>query len=263
VALCRIGTSGWQYDEWRGAFYPAEIARARWLEHYASRFATVEVNNAFYRLPETRTFASWRERTPEDFQVALKASRFLTHVKRLRDPEEPVARLLERCRALQDKLGPILLQLPPTLPADLGALAATLAAFPPDIRVAVEARHESWFSPATEQLLAEHGAAYCLSDTVGGRAPRWCTAEFAYLRFHGGTGRPRPCYRPSALAKWAEWLAGALGRDAEAFVYFNNDGAGCAPRDAVRFAAAAQRVGLAITRTPAPSDVPLVGRRAR
>src|SRR6266536_662670 len=125
-----VGTSGWQYRDWRGRFYPERLAPSRWLEHYASRFATVESNNAFYRLPEADTFAAWSDRTPPDFVMAVKASRFLTHVKRLRDPSEPVARFLGHAAYLGGKLGPVLLQLPPSLRADAGLLDATLACFP-------------------------------------------------------------------------------------------------------------------------------------
>src|SRR5690242_17699586 len=125
-----IGTSGWQYRDWRGPFYPQELAQRRWLEHYAGVFGTVEVNNAFYRLPGRATFEAWRERTPEDFVVAVKASRYLTHVRRLRDPREPVERLMDRARGLGGRLGPVLLQLPPTMRVDVDALDATLAAFP-------------------------------------------------------------------------------------------------------------------------------------
>ena len=132
-----VGTSGWQYRDWRGRFYPQGLAQARWLEHYAERFATVESNNAFYRLPEPATFAAWAERTPPGFVMAVKASRYLTHIKRLRDPEEPVGRLMERARHLGAKLGPVLLQLPPTLRADPATLDRTLRAFPAGTRVAV------------------------------------------------------------------------------------------------------------------------------
>lgn len=258
--LLRIGTSGWQYADWRGAFYPTELAKSRWLEHYAARFATVEVNNAFYRLPAADVFAQWAARTPADFLVAVKASRFLTHVKRLREPLEPVQRLMERCTHLGDKLGPILLQLPPTMRVDHAALRATLAAFPAGTRVAVEPRHESWFVEETAALLAEYDAAYCLSDSSTRVAPRWCTASFAYLRFHDGAGRPRPCYARPQLQQWAEWLAQSLPATHEVFVYFNNDPGGCAPRDAVRFAAEARRVGLEVTRTPRRAEAPLAAR---
>ena len=154
-----VGTSGWQYQHWRGRLYPPRLAQARWLEHYAERFATVESNNAFYRLPEPATFAAWAERTPPGFVMAVKASRYLTHIKRLRDPEEPVGRLLDHARHLGPKLGPILLQLPPTLKADPAALDRALRAFPPGIRVAVEPRHDTWWTDEVRDLLTTHGAA--------------------------------------------------------------------------------------------------------
>ena len=154
-----VGTSGWQYRDWRGRLYPQGLAQARWLEHYADRFATVESNNAFYRLPEPATFAAWAERTPPGFVMAVKASRYLTHIRRLRDPEEPVCRLLDHARHLGPKLGPVLLQLPPTLKADPAALDRTLRAFPPGVRVAVEPRHDSWWTGEVQDLLTEHGAA--------------------------------------------------------------------------------------------------------
>jgi uncharacterized protein YecE (DUF72 family) len=244
-----VGTSGWQYRDWRGRFYPERLAQARWLEHYASRFATVESNNAFYRLPESHTFAEWAARTPPDFVMAVKASRFLTHVRRLRDPAEPVERFLDHARHLGPKLGPVLLQLPPTLRADAGLLEATLDCFPGGVRVALEPRHQSWFSDRILELLRERGAAMCLTDRAGGRSPVWRTADWTYLRFHEGTATPRPCYGRQALATWAEALAASWSR-ADAYVYFNNDTGGCAVRDAVRFAAAARHAGLSPTRTP-------------
>jgi uncharacterized protein YecE (DUF72 family) len=250
-----LGTSGWQYRDWRGRFYPERLAQARWLEHYAGQFATVESNNAFYRLPEPRTFAAWAARTPADFVMAVKASRFLTHYKRLRDPEEPVRRFLEHAGHLGAKLGPVLLQLPPSLRMDLGALRDTLQCFPPEVRVAVEPRHESWFTDATRALLTTQGAALCLADSPSRRSPVWRTSGWSYLRFHEGTATPRPCYAEEALARWAEALAGAWDREERVYVYFNNDSGCCAVRDAARFARAVARAGLRPTRAPSPDAV--------
>jgi uncharacterized protein YecE (DUF72 family) len=253
-----VGTSGWQYRHWRGRFYPEGLGQARWLEHYAGRFATVESNNAFYRLPEASTFEAWAARTPADFVMAVKASRYLTHIRRLREPEEPVDRLLDRARHLGGKLGPVLLQLPPNLQADPEALDRTLRAFPAGVRVAVEPRHGSWFSDEVRDLLTEHGAALCLADSAGvprRRSPLWRTAGWTYLRLHQGTATPRPCYGRQALATWAGRLAELVGPDADAYVYFNNDPAGCAVRDAGVFARAAARAGLRPTRVPAAAEV--------
>jgi Uncharacterized conserved protein len=148
-----VGTSGWQYKDWRGVLYPDGVPMRLWLEEYAARFATVEINNAFYRLPSQETFESWRERTPPDFVVALKASRYLTHIKRLRDPAEPVDRLLGHAAGLGDRLGPVLLQLPPTLHADPALLDECLGRFPTGVRVAVEPRHDSWWTPQVRKVL--------------------------------------------------------------------------------------------------------------
>jgi uncharacterized protein YecE (DUF72 family) len=249
-----VGTSGWQYAHWRGRFYPAGLGQARWLEHYAGRFATVESNAAFYRLPERATFAAWATRTPDDFVMAVKASRYLTHVRRLRDPEEPVGRMLERAAGLGGKLGPVLLQLPPNLPADPAALDRTLACFPAGIRVAVEPRHQSWFSGEVHDLLAARGAALCLADSPRRRTPLWRTAGWAYLRLHEGLAAPRPCYGRQALATWAARLAELYGPAADCFVYLNNDPVGCAVRDARLFALAAGRAGLHPSRVPAARE---------
>jgi uncharacterized protein YecE (DUF72 family) len=250
-----VGTSGWQYDHWRGRFYPAGLPQRGWLEYYADAFATVEVNNAFYRLPERTTFAGWRRRTPEDFVVAVKMSRYLTHIRRLREPDEPVSRFLDRAAGLGSKLGPVLLQLPPTLRADPVTLDAVLALFPSGIRVAVEPRHDSWWTPAVRDVLTRRGAALCWADRLSRPiTPTWRTADFGYLRLHEGRARPRPRYGPRALRSWVDRLASVYDRDEDVFVYFNNDGGGAAIIDAVAFAARAERAGLAVTRHAPPRD---------
>ncbi|WP_239162713.1 DUF72 domain-containing protein [Paractinoplanes rishiriensis] len=242
-----IGTSGWQYRDWRGRLYPAKLPQRRWLEHYAERFATVEVNNAFYRLPERHTFEQWRERTPDDFVVAVKMSRYLTHVKRLREPAEPVARFLDRAAGLGAKLGPVLIQLPPTLRADLDALDDTLGQFPSGVRVAVEPRHPTWFTDDCRKLLERHGAALCWADRRSRPiTPLWRTAEFVYLRLHEGRAKPWPGYGAAALTRWTA----RLSEVSCAYVFFNNDPGGAAVRDASTMAARARRLGVAVTRTP-------------
>jgi uncharacterized protein YecE (DUF72 family) len=246
-----IGTSGWQYRDWRGRLYPDNLAQRLWLEHYARNFQTVELNNAFYRLPERVTFEGWRERTPAGFVMAVKASRYLTHVKRLRDPEEPVARLMEHARGLAARLGPMLLQLPPTMHADAGLLDRCLRCFPRDVRVAVEPRHESWWTAEVEGTLAARGAALCWADRRGRPVtPLWRTTDWAYLRLHEGTAQPYPRYGVRALRSWAERLAARWPDAADAYVYFNNDLGGAAVDNAVGFAAAVRHLGRAATRVP-------------
>ncbi|MEV6328040.1 DUF72 domain-containing protein [Streptomyces sp. NPDC051909] len=241
-----VGTSGWQYRDWRGVLYPEGVPQRLWLEEYARNFAAVENNNAFYRLPERSVFADWRERTPEGFVMAVKASRYLTHIKRLKAPAEPVARLMDRAAGLGDRLGPVLLQLPPNLRADPGLLDAALARFPAGTRVAVEPRHPAWWTDEVAGILAGHGAALCWADR-GSRpvAPLWRTADWGYLRLHEGRARPFPSYGGKALLSWAERIAEGWPDDrADVFVFFNNDTGGAAVRNARSFVRLVASVGL-------------------
>ncbi len=167
------GTSGWQYRHWRDEFYPRDVPQRRWLEYYAGQFATVENNGTFYRLPARDAFERWRERTPDGFVMAVKASRYLSHVRRLRDPAEPVHRMLGAFAGLGDRLGPVLLQLPPTMRADEELLDGALAQFPPTVRVAVEPRHPSWWSDRVRAVLTARGAALCWAD-LPAPCPRPC-----------------------------------------------------------------------------------------
>jgi uncharacterized protein YecE (DUF72 family) len=246
-----VGTSGWQYRDWRERFYPKAVAQKRWLEYYAERFATVESNNAFYRLPERSTFEDWAARTPQDFVWAVKMSRFLTHMKRLKDPAEPVDRFMKHASGLGNKLGPVLLQLPPNLKADLDRLEETFSALSGRIRVAVEFRHDSWFKDETRALLEKHDAALCVADR-GSRpvTALWRTTDWGYVRFHAGTASSHPCYGRTSLRTWAERIVDLWPANADVFVYFNNDTLGCALRDARVFARELGRAGLEPTRIP-------------
>jgi uncharacterized protein YecE (DUF72 family) len=253
-----VGTSGWQYRDWRGLLYPPGLPQRRWLEHYASQYATVENNGAFYRLPATETFADWRSRTPEGFLMAVKASRYLTHIKRLRDPAEPVGRLLSAASGLGDRLGPVLLQLPPNLRADADALDGCLrefAAFPGPrrVRVAVEFRHESWWTEQIRELLIRHGAALCWADRLGRPVTQlWRTADWGYLRLHEGAAQPWPRYGEQALRSWARRIAQTWADEEEVFAFFNNDPGGAAVHDAAAFAAIARQAGRRVTRVAVP-----------
>ena len=243
-----VGTSGWQYRDWRGVLYPRGLPVRQWLEHYAREFATVESNSAFYRLPSRENFAAWRERTPAGFVMAVKASRYLTHIKRLRDPAEPVRRLLDRTEGLGERLGPILLQLPPTLRADPDLLDNCLRCFPDSVRVAVEPRHESWWTDETRTVLQSRGAALTWADRDSRPiTPLWRTTDWAYLRLHA---TPLPSYGKQALSGWAHRLLDTWSPDADSYVYFNNDHGGAAVRDAVTFAHLAAGAGADATRVP-------------
>ncbi|MCA2222456.1 DUF72 domain-containing protein [Nonomuraea aurantiaca] len=230
-----VGTSGWQYKDWRGILYSQGVPQRLWLETYGETFPTVESNNAFYRLPSPESFAGWRDRTPDGFVMAVKASRFLTHIKRLADPEEPVERLMNAASALKDKLGPILLQLPPTLKADPDRLARCLDCFPKHVRLAVEPRHPSWWTDEVREILEARDAALCWADRLGRPvSPLWRTAGWGYVRLHEGRATPWPSYGDTALKTWAGRVKEAGWRDA--YVYFNNDPGGAAVRNANRFA---------------------------
>lgn len=251
-----VGTSGWQYKHWKDRFYPPGVSASRELEYYAERFQIVEVNATFYRLPSRETFERWSASTPKDFRFVIKASRFLTHVKRLKDPEEPVARLMEHADPLLPKMAGVLIQLPPNLQRDDERLEGVLAAFPARTRLAVEFRHPSWFTDDVHQILFKHRAAFCLADS-GSRlvTPVWRTADWSYLRFHAGSAQPSPCYGRQALASRIETLARIWGRASDQYVFFNNDPAGCAVRDARRFGLQARHHGFEVTRLPGTGEI--------
>ncbi|MGY6020755.1 DUF72 domain-containing protein [Streptomyces spinosirectus] len=245
-----VGTSGWQYKDWRGVFYPDRCPQRLWLEEYTEHFATVEINNAFYRLPTRENFAAWRERVPRDFVVAVKVSRYLTHIRRLREPQEPVERLMSRAAGLGDRLGPFLLQLPPTLKADAGLLDECLACFPSGTRVAVEPRHDSWWTAEIREVLRARGAALCWADVRSRPStPLWRTTDWGYVRFHEGRAQAWPHYGRQALRTWAERIAETWGPGDDVYAYFNNDPNGAAVEDAATFAAAARARDLRVTRT--------------
>jgi uncharacterized protein YecE (DUF72 family) len=252
------GTSGWQYRDWRGSFYPAGVSAPRWLEHYARQFPTVENNGTFYRLAAPATFADWAARTPDGFVMAVKASRYLTHIRRLRDPAEPVARLLGAAASLGDRLGPVLLQLPPTMQAAPELLDQCLRVFSAEyarlsattgreLRVCVEFRHQSWETDEIRGILEHHNAALCWSDRLGRpQGPLWRTADWGYLRLHEGAAQPWPRYGPQSLKSWLARIAAEFPRSAGYYVYFNNDQHAAAPADAAALQAAAARSGLQV-----------------
>ena len=231
----RVGTSGFDYRDWRGAFYPRSIRSTDRLAYYAEHFATVELNVTFYRMPAADAFRGWRDAAPDDFRFAVKASRYLTHTRRLLEPERPVDFLMERASLLGKGLGVVLLQLPPSMEREPERLARTLRAFGGRVPVAVEPRHRSWFVDETWHLLREHGAAFVLADRRGPITPLVATASWTYLRLHAGRSSPSPCYGDRALRSWVGRLGGLGPAGADGWVFFNNDHRACAVRDATRF----------------------------
>lgn len=229
----RVGCSGWQYKHWRNDFYPAGLAQSRWFAHYTTAFDTVEINNSFYRLPSAETFAKWRDQAPTRFLYAVKASRFLTHMKKLKDPEEPIDRLFSRMRALGRRLGPVLYQLPPGWKADAERFAYFLAALPRGIRHVVEFREPSWYGEEIRALLDRYKVAMCLHDMPGSATARERVGPFVYVRFHGASSKYGGGYSDERLRGWAEWLDTQRQQGCDVYAYFNNDVGGHAPRDAV------------------------------
>ena len=236
LVVLLVGTSGFDYRDWRGPFYPRFLKSGDRLAFYAEHFRTVELNVTFYRMPRAEAFRGWRDAVPDDFRFAVKASRYLTHIKRLQDPQGPVEFLMERAGELGDRLGPILLQLPPSMTIDLERLDATLRAFRGAAPVAVEPRHASWFVPSLCELLREHDAAFVLADRRRPITPLWTSASWTYLRLHEGRATPRPCYGRTALRSWVDRLPMRDG-----FVYFNNDHRACAVHNARTFEAMLER----------------------
>jgi uncharacterized protein YecE (DUF72 family) len=231
-AEVRIGCSGWQYRHWRRRFYPPDLAQDRWLEFYADRFDTVELNGSFYRLPEAATFAGWERRLPPSFVMAVKASRYLTHVKRLREPAEPLERLWSRATRLGTRLGPMLYQLPPRWHRDEARLTSFLAAVPRDRLQAIEFRDPSWYDESILASLRRADVALCLHDMAGSRTVARPVGPIAYVRFHGAGQRYGGSYSSQLLTAWASRLAEWSAAGLPCYAYFNNDMGGHALRDA-------------------------------
>ncbi len=233
----RIGTSGWHYASWRGPFYPAKLRPADFLSFYQQRFSTAEINNSFYRLPTAEAVTAWRESTPEDFLFAWKASRFITHMKKLKGVEDSIDLVFGRMAALGAKSGPVLFQLPPMLHADRERLAAFLAFLPRGYRYTIEFRHPSWYEASILDLLREHDAALCLSDHAAAPAPWEVTAGWVYIRGHGADGRYAGNYSDDTLDDWARRIAAWRMQGRDVYCYFDNDIKSAAPTDAERLVA--------------------------
>ncbi len=226
----RIGTSGYQYDHWRGVFYPQGLPRRGWFAHYARHFDTVEINNTFYRLPEAETFDAWREQAPKGFLYSLKFSRYATHIKRLKEPQQPIETFVQRAEHLQRCLGPVLVQLPPRWRVNLERLDAFLAHVPKRYRWALEFRDASWLNDAVYALLERHQVALCQHDMIA-RHPRRITTGWVYLRYHGD--HYSGSYSHQFLAAQARRIADYLAEGLDVYAYFNNDAQGYAVENAL------------------------------
>ena len=232
VERIRIGCSGWNYKHWRELFYPKGLPVSRWFGFYAERFDTVEINNSFYMLPKAETFDKWRAQAPAGFDYAVKANRFLTQAKKLKDCEEPLERMLPLFRRLGETLGPILYQLPPRLRINLERLESFLRLLPRDLIHVFEFREASWYVPETMALLERYGASFCAHDMPGSASQRWATGPIAYVRFHGGEGKYWGRYSDEGLLSWADWMVEQARGGRAVWAYFNNDIDGHAIHDA-------------------------------
>jgi uncharacterized protein YecE (DUF72 family) len=230
----RIGTSGFIYKHWRGVYYPEKMAQKHWFGHYTRDFDTVELNNTFYRLPPEKTFEHWREVAPAGFLFTFKASRYITHIKRLLEPEQTLAKFLAGVRLTAEHLGPLLFQLPPRWQADPARLENFLQALPREMVNVIEFRDASWYVEEIEALLARFGVNFCIHDHGAAPSPPWVTGDAVYLRFHGSAEAGSGGNYSSADLKGKADEIGAWAREGKnVYAYFNNDWGGYAVRNAL------------------------------
>lgn len=226
-----VGTSGYNFPEWKGTFYPPKLPTAKWLEYYATQLGTVEINYTFYRMPTPKIVTGWDAATPAGFSFVLKAPQRITHIARLKSVDEPLRFFLETARLLGPKLGPILFQLPPNFKKDLERLGDLLTQFPPDVRCAWEFRHASWFDADVYNMLRTANAALCVADTADGTTPLEATADFGYVRLRDEG------YGKKALEEWVAKLQGMAAGWSDAYVFFKHEGKGEGPKLAAKFGA--------------------------
>ncbi|MFA5072713.1 MAG: DUF72 domain-containing protein [Nitrospirota bacterium] len=228
-----IGTSGWYYDSWKGLFYPEDIPKEEFLRFYASRFTTVEINNTFYHLPLDTTLHHWRERVPDSFLFSVKASRYITHTKRLIDPQKSTKKFWHAARILEPKLGPVLFQLPLRFRPDPGRLQRFLEILPRDVRSVFEFRDRNWFQPDIFALLKKFNVAFCIYDYAGYQSPKEITADFVYVRLHGAEGAYQGKYTDTQLSAWAHDFQTWSNEHKDVYCYFDNDQKGFAAQNAM------------------------------
>jgi uncharacterized protein YecE (DUF72 family) len=243
-----IGTSGWQYADWKDVLY-ANVPQKRWLERYASVFPAVEVNNTFYNLPREKTFSDWGARTPAGFLFVCKASRYITHIRRLGNVSESVTLFTERARLLGEKLGPVLYQLPPNLKRDDAKLRSFLDVLPVHPAAAIEFRHDSWYAEEVFALLRAKNVALVIADSPKHRTPLETTASWSYVRLHGG--EDEASYGAEGLTEWAQNIVALSSRADPIYVFFNNDKAGNAVVDALSLTEKVRAAGAAVAAAPA------------
>jgi uncharacterized protein YecE (DUF72 family) len=228
-----IGTSGWHYQHWKGTFYPETIKNTEQLEYYQRSFTTVEVNNSFYRLPDKNTFKNWKEAVPGDFIFAVKASRFITHMKKLKDPVESTAAFFSHIHVLKEKLGPVLFQLPPSWKINTERFGDFLARLPNGYRYVFEFRNASWYDEQIYELMRTYNCAFCIYELAHHRSPELITADFIYIRLHGPGDKYQGSYSRAALKKLASKIRDWKSAGFDVYVYFDNDQRGYAAFNAM------------------------------
>jgi len=228
-----IGTSGWHYDHWKGPFYPEEVQNNKMLELYSQHFSTVEINNTFYQIPEEKTLSQWTENVPVGFIFSVKASRYITHMKKLKDPSAPVSKFLDSIKILGEHTGPVLFQLPSNWNINSKRLKSFLSALPQGYKYAFEFRDESWFDIEICHILEDHNVSFCIYELAGNISPFIITADFVYVRLHGPDGPYQGSYSNDSLEEWAENILQWLNEGKEVYLYFDNDEKGYAAINAL------------------------------
>lgn len=228
-----IGTSGWHYEHWKGPFYPKDMKTGKFLDYYKDRLAAAEINNSFYSLPSIKTFSAWRRTVPKRFVFAAKASRYITHMKKLKDPQEPVRAFFKRVEVLEDNLGPVLFQLPPNWKANPGRLDSFLDVLPGSHRYVFEFRDEHWFIDDVYRVLIRHNAAFCIYELAGRLSPKRVTADFVYVRLHGPGEAYQGSYSKRKLRSWEKRIRGWSEEGKTVYCFFDNDQNGYAALNAM------------------------------
>lgn len=243
-----VGTSGYNFPEWKGSFYPPKLPSAKWLKFYAQQLGTVEINYTFYRMPNAKTIAGWDAATPEGFTFVLKAPQRITHFARLRNIDEPLRVFLDIVRKLNAKLGPVLFQLPPNFKKDVARLGDLLTQFPTDVRAACEFRHASWWSDDVYELLRSTNTALCIADTEEGTTPSVATADFGYVRLRDAG------YSEGQLVEWLEKLRQMGASWTEAFVFFKHEDQGIGPKLAAQLTSLSRSADPDTAHPPTPES---------
>jgi len=232
-----IGTSGWNYKHWKNTWYPKEVKPSNFLEYYIKHFQTVEVNNTFYNLPAKRVIKTWKKKVSKDFIFSVKASRYITHMKKLKEPKESLKRFFSRINILKNNLGPILFQLPPHWHKNIERLNNFINLLPKGKQIAIEFRDQSWWDDDVYNLLKKNNIAFCLYQLAGTKSPRKITADFAYIRLHGPSDKPyQDHYHGNSLRAWVDYFKKIQKKKGvkEIYCYFDNDKEAQAPKDAQR-----------------------------